>query len=78
MSDKPKPITSNNGGRAAVPDSEVEAFQSIPVSPDVCRMDGRQIQVMSFKGTGVCSELCRKKDAGEITDAEYEEQRKGE
>lgn len=30
-----------------------------------------RIEVMSFKGTGVCCELCRKREAGEISEESY-------
>jgi hypothetical protein len=36
-----------------------------------CVVDGAKINVMSFKGTGVCSEWCRKRRDNEITEEEY-------
>jgi hypothetical protein len=36
-------------------------------APDHCVVDGRPILTMSFKGTGVCGELCRKVRDGELT-----------
>lgn len=38
-----------------------------------CVVDGREIKVMSFKGTGVCSELCRKFRDKEIDEGKYRE-----
>lgn len=33
-----------------------------------CIVDGKEITVMSFKGTGVCCEYCRKVRDGELVD----------
>lgn len=38
---------------------------------DICRVDLRVIQIMSFKGTGVCCERCRKLRDGEPIDQPY-------
>lgn len=35
-----------------------------------------EIQMQIFRGTGVCSELCRKLHDGEITPDEWDERRK--
>jgi len=32
---------------------------------EFCEVDGNEVRTMTFKGTGVCSETCRKKRAGE-------------
>lgn len=34
---------------------------------NICEVCGNQIQVMAFKGTGVCCDLHRKVRAGEMT-----------
>lgn len=43
----------------------------------VCEIDGYEIKVMSFKGTGVCCEACRKRRNGEISESEYQALRAG-
>jgi hypothetical protein len=48
---------------------------AIEDSADPCSIDGRPIQVMSFKQTGVCSEICRKVRDGEATEEQYREVR---
>lgn len=42
---------------------------------DRCAVDGKEIKVMSFKGMGVCSELCRKLHAGEMSLLDYEKEK---
>jgi len=40
---------------------------------EFCEVDSRPVRVMSFKGTGVCSEICRKLRDEEITETKYME-----
>lgn len=42
----------------------------------VCVVDGKPIKTMTFKNTGVCSELCRKRHANEITAEQYLDQKR--
>lgn len=37
----------------------------VEVSKTACRVCGKEPQVMAFRGTGVCSELCRKERDGD-------------
>jgi hypothetical protein len=53
--------------------SDTSLLQSGPGEPptlfdEVCDVDGEKIVVMTFKGTGVCCEYCRKVRDKEITD----------
>jgi len=40
-----------------------------------CSECGREVKTMTFKGTGVCGEICRKLNDGEITKEEADETR---
>jgi hypothetical protein len=40
-----------------------------------CSECGREVKVMTFKGTGVCGEICRKLNDGEITKEQADEVR---
>lgn len=45
---------------------EAKIHQKLEVSKTACRVCGKEPQVMTFRGTGVCSELCRKERDGDI------------
>lgn len=52
-----------------------EIKDEIHKKSDVCSQCGAEIQVMIFKGTGVCCELCRKQRDGDTQPWVYETRR---
>ena len=38
---------------------------------ELCQVDAKPVRVMAFKGTKICSEICRKLHAGEVTATQY-------
>lgn len=53
-------------------ENDIQLFDVEPVSGKThCVVDDNEIKVMSFRGTGVCSELCRKRRDNELTAEQY-------